>query len=308
MGVGNALGQIIVVTLLGILQTELGWPSVFVCLSIINLFPIGSFFFLPSDKTITEQTTATQLDTGESTFERMIKAFQRIEFLVAFFYAMSFGMASYGSAGTLFTFINEEVKEHDFSVLEDTILAALMAVGNLCGVFVTRLIAPRLGNRNSGFVSSVYLAVCTLLLISLGSGASVEHVAIVYFFLGTGWGMRTMILNIISMDFADPKLAAFTYSLLMAGANLGISVGDWICGMFVDNFDFRPTFGYIASLNGVSFILVFIMYYLKGRRSVQTTNQEGDTVVVNTDEQNEGEIGTSLFDEEQHQKVKLEDE
>jgi len=308
MGVGNALGQILVVTLLGILQSELGWPSIFVCLAIIDVFPIVSFFFLPSDKQVVAQSHVDQND-SQSMFEKIVKSFQKLEFLFAFLYAMSFGMASYGSAGTLFTFINEEVKENEFSVLEDTVLASLMALGNLCGVFLTRFSVPRLGNRNSGLFSSIYLAICTLLLISLSAGSSLVHISVVYFFLGTGWGMRTMVLNIISMDFADPNVAAFTYSLLMAGANLGISLGDWFCGMFVDNFDFRPTFGYVASINGISFILVFIMYYLKARKTIQVKNIQGDTIVVNKEEQIEEEIGTSLFDEEnQQQKVKLEED
>lgn len=139
-----------------------------------------------------------------------------------------------------------------------------MAVGNILGVILSKL---SLSRWSYPFVTKLAPMVHIPLVLSLLLLVNKPFSYPLLLILGASWGYRTNVFFSVAMHFTEKYIAAFMYSVLMAFANVGISVGNLTSALMVQNIGFIPTFIIIASYNVVAIILAHLMFSLRKEES-----------------------------------------
>jgi PAT family beta-lactamase induction signal transducer AmpG len=80
---------------------------------------------------------------------------------------------------------------------------------------------------------------------------------------GLAFGFYETVYMAMGMGFSDPRIAAFTFSLIMAVGNTGIALGQPLSGVLVDEVGFRWMFAVLAGLNLATLPLVFALFSLR---------------------------------------------
>jgi predicted MFS family arabinose efflux permease len=147
--------------------------------------------------------------------------------------------------------------------------------------------------RLSALAAPVVMAGVTLTLLALGMQSELITVAIVFTLVGVGFGFRTNVTLTVAMDFCEAPAIAFTYSVLMAVANLGISSGAWISGQLVASAGFRTTFAVMASVNVLSIACAVFMFRALSRRRERQDRERDMTFVLELSNDDKDELLTA---------------
>jgi MFS family permease len=129
-------------------------------------------------------------------------------------------------------------------------------VGGLAGGPMT----DRLGRRASLVVALLVTSVSLFALVISGS-AAVAVIAVLLF--GIAFGYYETVYMAAGMDFADPRIAATMFAIIMAVGNIGIGAGQPLAGVLVDATGFRGLFIILSLINLATLPLVPIIF--KGR-------------------------------------------
>jgi PAT family beta-lactamase induction signal transducer AmpG len=85
----------------------------------------------------------------------------------------------------------------------------------------------------------------------------------VVFLFGLAFGYYETVYFAIGMDFCDPRIAAFMFSIIMAVGNFGIAGGAPLAGVLVERLGFAPMFMIFAGVHVVALPLVFSVFRLR---------------------------------------------
>jgi len=85
---------------------------------------------------------------------------------------------------------------------------------------------------------------------------------------GIAFGYYETVYMAAGMDFADPRIAATMFAIIMAAGNIGIGLGSPLAGLLVDGAGFGGMFIAFAVVNLACLPLVFMIF--KGRTQRQT--------------------------------------
>ncbi|MDP3178382.1 MAG: hypothetical protein Q8M76_10800, partial [Spirochaetaceae bacterium] len=80
---------------------------------------------------------------------------------------------------------------------------------------------------------------------------------------GMAFGYYSTIYFAVAMDFSDPRIAAFMFSVTMAFGNVGISGGSALSGVLVDKAGFQVLFIVYAAVNLLMLPLAFVIFKLR---------------------------------------------
>ena len=118
----------------------------------------------------------------------------------------------------------------------------------------------RLGRRASLIVALVVTSVSLFALV-VSSSAVIAVIAVLIF--GIAFGYYETVYMAAGMDFADPRIAATMFAIIMAVGNIGIGAGQPLAGVLVDSVGFRWLFIILCLVNLATLPLVPIIF--KGR-------------------------------------------
>ena len=85
----------------------------------------------------------------------------------------------------------------------------------------------------------------------------------VVFFMGFVFGDYETVYFAMGMDFADPRIAAFMFSVTMAVGNIGIALGSSLAGVLVDSVGFLWMFVVFGAVHLITLPLVFSIFKKK---------------------------------------------
>ena len=118
----------------------------------------------------------------------------------------------------------------------------------------------RLGRRASVVLALAVTSVSLLALV-VSSSAAVAIIAVLLF--GVAFGYYETVYMAAGMDFADPRIAATMFAIIMAVGNIGIGAGQPLAGVLVDSVGFHWLFIILCLVNLATLPLVPIIF--KGR-------------------------------------------
>jgi predicted MFS family arabinose efflux permease len=137
---------------------------------------------------------------------------------------------------------------------------SVFGVGTVVGGLVGGPLTARIGRRSSLLAALLITSVTVFglaLLPSPGLGWAVV------FAFGFSFGYYETVYMTMGMDFADPRIAAFMFAVVMAVSNVGIGLGQPLSGTLVDTVGFRWMFAVLATLNLLTLPLVFVIFHLE---------------------------------------------
>lgn len=233
MVAGRAAGVVVVSAAIGVLAQFGSWQIAFWTLAAVTLLP------LPLVLTMKEPARA-----AERRFEwGAFRAFK------------SWPVIALGLLGALYSLIvggtNQVVNpflqnEYGISLMVAGFYTAAWGVGVILGGWDGGRRADKLGHRRAvtGALIVAFLAIAALSLIN---GPQIAWPLVIAF--GFAYGFWEAVYFATSMSFADKRIAASMYAILMAFANLGMGIGLAATGSLVDAAGYRMTFLIMAALN-----------------------------------------------------------
>jgi MFS transporter, PAT family, beta-lactamase induction signal transducer AmpG len=106
--------------------------------------------------------------------------------------------------------------------------------------------ADRIGHRRA-VQGALIIALIAIGALSLINSPALAWPLVIAF--GFAYGFWEAVYFASAMAFADLRIAASMYAILMAFANLGMGIGLAVTGSLVDAISYRPTFLLMAVLN-----------------------------------------------------------
>ncbi|MBV5347234.1 MFS transporter, partial [bacterium] len=85
----------------------------------------------------------------------------------------------------------------------------------------------------------------------------------VVFLFGFAFGYYETVYFALGMDFSDPRIAAFMFSIIMAVGNFGIAGGAPLAGALVDSFGFCTMFIIFAVVHLLALPVVFAIFRIR---------------------------------------------
>ncbi len=176
-------------------------------------------------------------------------------------------LALYGTSNMISPFLNEAL---GVSLSSVGLYTAVYGLGTAAGGIAGGPLMRRLGERASLILA---LAVTTLVTLFVAAAPSAGIMWLVMFLFGMCFGYYSTVYFALGMEFSDPRIAAFMFSVIMAVGNLAISMGSALGGSLVDAVGFRPLFLICAIIHVL--VLPIILAIFKLRRPVAATEALG---------------------------------
>ncbi len=230
---GRAAGVVVVSAAIGAIAQLASWQLAFWTLALVTLLPLPLVL-----------TTREPARPAERRFEwGAFRAFK------------SWPVIALGLLGALYSLViggaNQVVNpflraEFNISYLVAGFYTAAWGVGVIVGGWDGGRRADKLGHRRAvqGALFAALVAIAALTLIN--SPALAWPLVIAF---GFAYGFWEAVYFASAMGFADLRIAASMYAILMAFANLGMGVGLALSGSLVDAVGYRTTFLLMAALN-----------------------------------------------------------
>jgi predicted MFS family arabinose efflux permease len=130
---------------------------------------------------------------------------------------------------------------------------SIFGVGTVLGGLTGGPVTGRIGRRTS-LVVALLLTSATVAGFAVLPSAGVAWIAVLAF--------RFYETVYMAMGFSDPRIAACTFSLIMAVGNIGIGLGQPLSGALVDGVGSRWMFAVLAGLNLITLPLVYEVFYM----------------------------------------------
>jgi len=244
---GRASSMVIVGLVVGLLAAKGLWNYAFwgiSAFSFLELFALGLVKEKPRD-------AATEFD--KSAFGAMVKPAYLIYVLIG----TLFPLALYSTYSMITVYLKE-----GFSVGMNTIaiLSGLYGIGAVGGGIAGGPLMKRFGRRTSLYSAAIFTAIATL-FVGLLPSASLAWFVVPFF--GVAFGYYETTYFALGMDFADPRIAAFMFSVAMAFGNVGIAAGSAISGVLVDRAGFKVLFLVYAAVNLLMVPLTYAMFRMR---------------------------------------------
>ncbi len=166
-------------------------------------------------------------------------------------------LALYSANGMIGPFLNEVL---GIPLNGVGVYLSVFGVGTVLGAVVGGPLMKRIGRRNS-ILAALILTAAVTAAMALVPSAGLAWVVV--FVFGVAFGYYETVYFAMGMDFCDPRIAAFMFSIIMAVGNIGIGLGAPLAGSLVDNMGFKAMFWIFAAVHVVSLPVVFGIFKLR---------------------------------------------
>jgi len=245
---GRALSSIVFAAIFGLLSFNGNWPMVFTLIAVVAVLVI--FIALPV-KEAEKRSTEAAYQKGA------FKAFKDWGFILFMVLGILYPLALYSANGMVGPFLNEALGIPLDGV---GVYLSVFGVGTVLGALVGGPLMKRIGRRNS-ILAALILTSAVTAAMALVPSAGLAWV--VEFAFGVAFGYYETVYFAMGMDFCDPRIAAFMFSIIMAVGNIGIGLGAPLAGSLVDNMGFKAMFWIFAAVHVVSLPVVFGIFKLR---------------------------------------------
>jgi MFS transporter, PAT family, beta-lactamase induction signal transducer AmpG len=240
MVAARAVGVVVIAIMLGVISNSTGWKYVFLVLTIMTLIPLAFVFALRETEKPSSDTFNWQ----------------------AFSIFKNKNVIAVGVMGALFTaitngtnqLVNPFMREtFGISLLSAGFYTAFWGIGVVIGGISGGRINDRFGHRKA-VLGAVFTGLVSVGLLSIITGTIIAWPLLLLF--GIAYGYYETSFFATAMSVTDLRIAASMFSLLMAIANIGASLGMMLSGTLSDLVGYRWTFVIYASLNLLVFLLL----------------------------------------------------
>jgi PAT family beta-lactamase induction signal transducer AmpG len=243
----RALAAIVLAAAIGQLAARVSWSAAFIFIALITFLPLILVL------QVREGERAREKEFSLAGFRSFLTRRMGLFLILGLIYPL----VLYSVNGILGAFLNESV---GISIAQVGLYTSLFGVGAVVGGLVGGPLTDRVGRRASLIVALVLTSVSLLALV-VSSSAAIAVIAVLIF--GLAFGYYETVYMAAGMDFADPRIAATMFAIIMAVGNIGIGAGQPLAGVLVDATGFRGLFIILGLINLASLPLVPIIF--KGR-------------------------------------------
>jgi PAT family beta-lactamase induction signal transducer AmpG len=243
----RALAAILLAAAIGLLAARVSWTAAFVFMAAITLLPL--FLVLQ----VREGERPPEKEFSLAGFRSFLTRRMGLFLILGLVYPL----VLYSVNGILGAFLNEGL---GIGLERVGLYTSLFGVGAVVGGLAGGPMTDRLGRRASLVVALLVTSVSLFALVISGS-AAVAVIAVLLF--GIAFGYYETVYMAAGMDFADPRIAATMFAIIMAVGNIGIGAGQPLAGVLVDATGFRGLFIILSLINLATLPLVPIIF--KGR-------------------------------------------
>jgi len=238
--------------MLGLISYSTGWKYVFIVLAAMTLIPLAFAIALresPNPAGIRFNWKAFHVLT-----DRKVIA---VGLLGALFTGLTNGTNQ---------LVNPFMREtFGISFLLAGFYTAVWGIGVIIGGITGGQVTDTFGHRKA-ILGAVLTALISIALLSVITGTSIAWLLLLLF--GIAYGYYETSFFATAMSVTDLRIAASMFSILMAMANIGASLGMLAAGFLSDLAGYRPTFLMFASLNLMVFFLIPLIFP-KEKKSIQ---------------------------------------
>lgn len=181
-------------------------------------------------------------------------SFKNKAFLLFVFVGLIYPLALYSAQGMVGAFLNEGL---GIPLATVGLYTSVFGVGTVLGGVVGGPLMRKIGERSSLLAALLLTSAVTFILAVTPSAGLMWAVV---FLFGCAFGYYETAYFAIGMDFADPRIAAFMFAVIMAVGNFGIAGGQPLAGVLVDALGFRPMFAIFAVIHLLALPLVFAIF------------------------------------------------
>lgn len=246
---GRALSMVVTAALMGIFANLGQWNTIFYMSAALGVLALVLAFLVEEEKE----------RAPEMQFSRAAFASFKDKALILFIVVgLIYPLALYSSEGMVSAFLNEEL---GISLVTVGLHTSVFGIGTVFGGIIGGPLMKKIGPRSSILAALLITSAVTFVLAITASAALMW---VVVFLVGFAFGYYETVYFALGMDFSDPRIAAFMFSVIMAVGNFGIAAGSALAGVMVESIGFRPMFMVFAGIHLLVLPLVFAIF--KNRR------------------------------------------
>lgn len=246
---GRALSMVVTAALMGIFANLGQWNTIFYMSAALGVLALVLVFLVEE-----ERERAPEMQFSRAAFASF-KDKALILFIVV---GLIYPLALYSSEGMVSAFLNEEL---GISLVTVGLYTSVFGIGTVFGGIIGGPLMKKIGPRSSILAALLITSAVTFVLAITASAALMW---VVVFLVGFAFGYYETVYFALGMDFSDPRIAAFMFSVIMAVGNFGIAAGSALAGVMVESIGFRPMFMVFAGIHLLVLPLVFAIF--KNRR------------------------------------------
>ena len=253
MVAARAVGVVVISVLIGLISQSSNWQSVFKALAVISLIP------LPMILVYRESGKSEGITFNWQSF----KVFTRRSVIAVGLLGALFTGITNGTNQLVNPFLRENF---GISLLSAGFYTALWGIGVVMGGLTGGQLADRFGHRKA-ILGALFTALVSVALLSVITGPAMAWPML--FLFGISYGYYETSFFATAMNVTDLRIAASMFSILMAMANIGASIGMLLAGLLSDLAGFRWTFMIFSAMNLLVFLLLPMVFPRKstGRRT-----------------------------------------
>ena len=244
MVAGRAVGVVVISVMLGLISHSTGWKPVFIALAVMTLVPLPLVIaYRESPK-----------PAGTTFNWQAFRIFTRRNVIAVGLLGALFTAITNGTNQLINPFLRET---YGISFLIAGFFTAVWGIGVITGGITGGRLADRFGHRKA-ILGALFTALVSVALLSMITGPMIAWPLL--FLFGIAYGYYETSFFATAMAATDLRIAASMFSILMAIANIGASIGMVISGALSDLVGFRWTFVFFAAMNLLVFLLLPVVF------------------------------------------------
>lgn len=247
---GRALASVVVAALMGYLSGRDQWALIFRGMAGLGVLAAALAIGVRERR---------QRPEGSEYSKEAFSSFRDRAFLLFLLVGIIYPLALYSAQGMIGAFLHEGIGVSLGSV---GLYTSVFGVGTIFGGVIGGPLMRRLGERSSMVAALLTTSAATL---ALAIAPSAWIMWAVVFVFGFAFGYYETVYFALGMDFSDPRIAAFMFSIIMAVGNFGIAGGQPLAGILVDSIGFRGMFAIFALVHLAALPVVFGVFRFRKR-------------------------------------------
>jgi MFS transporter, PAT family, beta-lactamase induction signal transducer AmpG len=233
MVAGRAFGVVVIAGLLGIISHQANWTWVFMALASMSLLPLPMVLMLKEPA-----------KSPEAKFNwKAFRILKRRDIIALGMLGALFTLITNGSNELVNPFLRETF---GISYMMAGFYTALWGVGVILGGLTGGRFTDRFGDRKA-LIGAMFTSLAAVTLLACITGPALAWPLV--FLFGIAYGYYETAYFATSMAVTDIRIAASMFSILMALANIGSSIGMIVSGSLSDRIGYRWTFALLGGLN-----------------------------------------------------------
>ena len=245
---GRALSMVVTAVLMGIFSGKGQWALIFYMIAGLGVLALALALLVEEKKD----------RSPEMQFSRQaFSSFKSWALLLFILVGTIYPLALYSSEGMISAFLNEEL---GISLTTVGIYTAVFGIGTVFGGLIGGPLMKKIGERAS-LLAALLLTSAVTFILAITPNAGVMWGIV--FLVGFAFGYYETVYFAMGMDFCDPRIAAFMFSVIMAVGNFGIAAGSSLAGVLVDTVGFRSMFIIFAVIHLLVLPLVLIIFRIR---------------------------------------------